>query len=370
LNISLAQNSTPRFAIQNHPIRFPVKTLKNGSSRAGTARHLAKDRILPTLLSVVPIPWLHTTLGTPLVIPYYHMVSDEAVPHVKNLYRYRNIREFTRDLDFFLANYEPVTLKDLLEQLDGKRSLPKRCFHLTFDDGFREMHDVVAPILRSKGVPATFFLSSGFIDNADMAHHCKFSLLVEHLTQTSSVAMKADVRNILSENGVHGDSFESQMVSVRYTQRHLATEIARVGEYDFARYLGARQPYLTSDQVRSLLKQGFTVGAHSVDHPLYADVPLKEQIRQTVESIRFLVEHFELDYRAFAFPHTDAGVREEFFKEMRGKPQLQVSFGTAGLRPHFIPWNLERFSMENASLPAAQIASMNYLRALRWRILA
>src|SRR4030095_5336605 len=105
LNISLAQNSTPRFAIQNHPIRFPVKTLKNGSSRAGMARHLAKDRILPTLLSVVPIPWLHTTLGTPLVIPYYHMVSDEAVPHVKKLYRYRNIREFTRDLDFFLANY-------------------------------------------------------------------------------------------------------------------------------------------------------------------------------------------------------------------------------------------------------------------------
>jgi len=99
-------------------------------------------------------------------------------------------------------------------------------------------------------------------------------------------------------------------------------------------------------------------------------LPLKEQIRQTVESIRFLVEHFELDYHAFAFPHTDAGVREEFFKEMRDKRQIEVSFGTAGMRLHFFPWNLERFSMENVSLPAAQIASMNYLRGLRWRILA
>ena len=147
-----------------------------------------------------------------------------------------------------------------------------------------------------------------------------------------------------------GDSFESQMVSIRYAQRHLATEIARVCEYDFGQYLAARQPYLNSDQIRSLLKQGFSIGAHSVDHPLYADLPLKEQTRQTVESIRFLVEHFELDHRAFAFPHSDAGVREEFFKEMRDKRQLEVSFGTAGMRRHFFRWNLERFSMENSSL--------------------
>jgi hypothetical protein len=42
------------------------------------------------------------------------------------------------------------------------------------------------------------------------------------------------------------------------------------------------------------------------------------------------VEHFDLDHRALAFPHSDAGVRAEFFKEMRDTWQLQVSFGTAG----------------------------------------
>jgi peptidoglycan/xylan/chitin deacetylase (PgdA/CDA1 family) len=298
------------------------------------------------------------------------MVSDEQVPHVKHLYRYRDIRQFTKDLDFFLANYEPVTMHDLLQHLDGNRSLPKRCFLLTFDDGFREMHDVVAPILKAKGVPATFFLTTGFIDNVDMAHHCKFSLLVEHLAEVSSANLKANVQQILAENRVVGESIESQMVSIRYAQRHLATEMARVCKYDFGQYLAARQPYLNSDQISSLLKQGFSIGAHSVDHPLYADLPLKEQIRQTVESIRFLVEHFELHYRAFAFPHSDAGVRKEFFKEMRDKGQLEVSFGTAGMHRHFFPRNLERFSMENSSLAAAQIVRMNCLRGLRSRMFA
>jgi hypothetical protein len=107
---------------------------------------------------------------------------------------------------------------------------------------------------------------------------------------------------------------------------------------------------------------------NSIPHPLYAELPVEEQTRQTVESIRFLVERFDLDHRAFAFPHSDAGVREEFFKEMRHKRQLEVSFGTAGMRRHFFRWNLERFSMENSSLAAAQIVRMNYLRGLRRRM--
>jgi peptidoglycan/xylan/chitin deacetylase (PgdA/CDA1 family) len=370
LNIPAAQSLPTRFATKNPLTRFQVKSSKNGYSQPGTAFHPAKDRILPTLLSSVPIPLSPAILGTPLVIPYYHIVSDEQVPHVKHLYRYRNVRQFTNDLDFFLAHYESVTLDDLLQHLDEKRSLPKRCFHLTFDDGFREMHDIVAPILRAKGVPATFFLTTGFIDNVDMAHHCKFSLLVEHLAQISNSNVEVHVQQILAEGRTVRASIQSQMVSTRYAQRHLATEIARVCEYDFGQYLAARQPYLNSDQIRSLLKQGFSIGAHSVDHPLYADLSLKEQTRQTVESIRFLVKHFELDQRVFAFPHSDAGVREEFFKEMRDKRHLEVSFGTAGMRRHFFRWNLERFSMENSSLPAAQVVRMNYLRGLRWRMFA
>ena len=370
LDISAAQSLSTRFATKNPFTRFQLKSSKNGYRQAGAAFHPAKDRILPTLLSSVPIPFSPPILGTPLVIPYYHMVSDEEVPHVKHLYRYRNVRQFTNDVDFFLSHYKPVTLDDLLQHLDGNSSLPKRSFLLTFDDGFREMHDVVAPILKAKGVPATFFLTTGFIDNVDMAHHCKFSLLVEHLAKTSNSDIEMQVQQILAEGRTVRASIQSQMVSTRYAQRHLATEIARVCEYDFGQYLAARQPYLNSDQIRSLLKQGFSIGAHSVDHPLYADLSLKEQTRQTVESIRFLVKHFEFDHRVFAFPHSDAGVGEEFFKQMRDKRLVEISFGTAGMRRHFFHWNLERFSMENSSLPAAQIVRMNYLRGLRWRMFA
>jgi peptidoglycan/xylan/chitin deacetylase (PgdA/CDA1 family) len=329
-----------------------------------------KRWFMPHASAALPPRQWHGLVADSLLVPYYHIVADHDVPHVKHLYRFRTVAEFKQDLEFFLAHYVPVGLSAVIEHLEGKRVLPKRCYLLTFDDGFREMHDVVAPILKAKGVPATFFLTTGFIDNVDMAHHCKFSLLVEHLSNAPRASVVEEVENILARNGVEGNSFESKMVTVRYCQSHLVTKIAALCEYDFAQYLSSYKPYLTSDQIRSLLKQGFTIGAHSIDHPLYADLALEEQVRQTVCSIRFLVQHFELNYRAFAFPHSDAGVREEFFKEMRDTWQLQVSFGTAGMRRHFFPRNLERFSMENSSLPATQIIRMNYLRGLLSRMFA
>ena len=62
----------------------------------------------------VPIPvgldllrrWSHVN---PLIVNY-HMVSDEHLPYVSNLYRYRDIKTFTRDIEYYSTRYR---IKDL-----------------------------------------------------------------------------------------------------------------------------------------------------------------------------------------------------------------------------------------------------------------
>jgi len=129
---------------------------------------------------------VHPLSGVSLVVPYYHMVSDFHVPHVTPLYRFRSIAEFKSDLEFFLSRFEPVTLADIVDTLNGTRALTRPSFHLTFDDGFREMHDVVAPILQRAGVPATFFLNTAFLDGGGLAHHNELSLLLDRLESRDS----------------------------------------------------------------------------------------------------------------------------------------------------------------------------------------
>ena len=119
--------------------------------------------------------------GGPLVL-FYHAVSDHPLPHINNLYRTKNVEEFEGDLDYLLrSKYFPLCLDDLKSFILQRDSVPPKSFYLSFDDGLREMSDVVAPILKRKGLHATFFVSSGFLDNLDLSYRFKVSLLIDRV---------------------------------------------------------------------------------------------------------------------------------------------------------------------------------------------
>lgn len=326
----------------------------------GPAQHL----LWPAVRAVVPFRVWQSLSRTSLVVPYYHMISDDRVPHVRHLYRFRSVREFEADLDFLLRQFVPVELPDIVAHLDERGHLPQRCFHLTFDDGFREMHEVVAPVLLKKGVPATFFLNTAFLDRGGMAHHNKASLLLDCLPRQISTQTLQQIEAILPQIPGGMGTLESRLLSIRYADRYVVDRIAAIIEVDMDQYITAARPYLSSEEVLTLLKQGFTIGAHSVDHPLYADLSLEEQITQTRDSISSIVSRFEVRTRAFAFPHTDVGVRPEFFDAMFSKGALDVCFGTRGFLRHYYPRNLERFSMEKTSGTAEAIIIREYGRAV------
>lgn len=115
------------------------------------------------IFSKIPFSVLGEIAGIGLIIPCYHMISDDERMHTKHLYLHKNIKEFKGDLDFLLENIFPINLLDLIGFLEHRFSLPDKDFLLTFDDGFREMHDIVAPILLEKGISASFFINSGIL---------------------------------------------------------------------------------------------------------------------------------------------------------------------------------------------------------------
>jgi len=86
-----------------------------------------------------PTSLLRALAGVEFILPYYHVVSDHEIPHVKHLYRHKSVSDFKADLDFILAHYSPIDLSELLNHVQSGRPLPEKSFLLTFDDGFREM---------------------------------------------------------------------------------------------------------------------------------------------------------------------------------------------------------------------------------------
>lgn len=298
---------------------------------------------------LLPLAVLKQRRPGSLLLPYHHLVSDAPVPHIKHLYPWKGTKDFEKDLDYLLRRFRPVTLQDVIQSLRTGQSLPSGSFLLTFDDGLREIKDIVAPMLLRKGAPAAFFLNSAFLDNKNLFYKFKLSLIIEHLQTTHH--SKATLDQLYAYLQTDETSIVDAIKKITYATRGQADEVAGILGISFAQYLSEVKPFLTLDEVAVLLQQGFAIGGHSIDHPYYNQLTLEEQLFQTRQSVDFLVQQFKLPYRAFAFPHTDAGVSKIFFNTLLEGPEpMDVIFGTGNQRKDFNPKILHRFNCERPSV--------------------
>jgi peptidoglycan/xylan/chitin deacetylase (PgdA/CDA1 family) len=320
-------------------------------------------RILPSLAQFFPLKAMIMITGKRIIFPFYHLVSDEAPPHIKHLYKVRTTKEFIRDLDYFLKYYKPVGITDLLDSINNGYPLSGNSFLISFDDGLREFHDVAAPILRQKGIPAICFINSGFIDNAGLFYRYKASLLIEHLQHSNDPGKNKIAEKWFLENHLPFTTDFLGLLKVSYVNRHLLDDLALALDIHFDEFLQKHRPYLDSGQVGSLIQQGFTFGAHSIDHPEYRFLEEKEQIRQTAESINLVTGKFGIKEKLFSFPFTDNGVKKTFFDAVfdPSMPLADLTFGGAGLKLDSIPKNIQRIPFEGTSLSAKQILGTEYL---------
>jgi peptidoglycan/xylan/chitin deacetylase (PgdA/CDA1 family) len=273
---------------------------------------------------ILPLKLLQPGAGGPLFLPFYHLVSDDPAPHVRHLYPVVSSRRFRADLEWILRHYEPVELAALGQVRYGGKPV----FHLSFDDGLRQCAEVVAPILIEMGIPATFFINPSFVDNQGLMYRYKASLLAEFWPDR-----------------------KREVLSIGYSDRAMLDEIAQRVGLDFGIFLSTYRPYMGIVHLNSLAQQGFTLGGHSLDHPMYKSLEIAEQVRQTVESVEWVGSRWKMP-AAFAFPFTDDGVSSRFFRSLPGD---WMTFGTAGIKLDEEPGHFQRVPMERYSHPAQRM---------------
>jgi peptidoglycan/xylan/chitin deacetylase (PgdA/CDA1 family) len=321
-------------------------------------------RLLPSLAQILPLNGLIRVTGKRIIFPFYHLVSDEELPHIKHLYPVRRTKEFRKDLDLLLKHYQPLGIQDIIDSVNHDKPVRVNSFLLSFDDGLREFHDVAAPLLREKGIPAICFLNSGFIGNKDLFYRYKASLLIERLLNSeTSAGTHKDLAAWFTENHLPLTGDYKGLLKVSYANRHCLDQLALKVELHFDEFLLQRRPYLDATQVHSLLHQGFTFGAHSIDHPEYRFLDEEEQIRQTFESIHAVTGEFGIKEKVFSFPFTDHGVRRSFFDRVYNpsQPLADLTFGGAGLKNDSVQKNIQRIPFEGTTLDAEQILATEYL---------
>jgi peptidoglycan/xylan/chitin deacetylase (PgdA/CDA1 family) len=292
---------------------------------------------------------LKSLLNRNVYVINYHSISGEDVDPVINNNIYRTRTEFEADIKFYLKHFNIVSAVDLIEIINNNEALPKDSLVLTFDDGLRINRLIHAPILKKYHVKATFFLNSAFIDNADMHFKRKNNLLLQRLKKKEYQHLRKHVRDYLNDHNIFEKNTIQSLNSINYRNRYHLDKIAEVLQLDFRAYLKKSKPYLSSGQVIEMLEEGFTIGAHSIDHPRYSELSREEQLHQTIGSMDFVARKFNLPYRLFAFPYNDLALDQAFYEEIR--PFVDLAFGMRGFVDDSIDFSLQRAEVESTQLP-------------------
>jgi peptidoglycan/xylan/chitin deacetylase (PgdA/CDA1 family) len=317
------------------------------------------------LAQITPFFFVKTSIKNLLFLPFYHIVSDIDVAHIKHLYSFKRIVNFKNDLDFILKHYRPVSIQNIYDYVFNEIPLKANSFLLTFDDGYSQVFDVVAPLLKSKGIPAIFFLSTDFIDNKTLFYRCKASVLIDKMhgcDDTYSTRLK-NVIQLLKEHNAFYENVEKSIRRIPYTKKKLLDDVAQEIGVSFETYLKTNEPYVTTAKIHKLLQDGFTIGAHSKDHPPFEMIALIDQIHQTKQSIEILQHKFKLQKKLFAFLFNDHGVSPQYFNKT-GK-YVDLYFGTGGFHPRS-PYNLlQRVPMEIPNFNTQNIVKYFYFQNRR-----
>jgi peptidoglycan/xylan/chitin deacetylase (PgdA/CDA1 family) len=206
------------------------------------------------------------------------------------------------------AGYRPLAMDDVLEALSG-RKVSTPAFSVTFDDGYESVVTQALPILESLSIPATVFLTTGFLDG------------------TVSPPWRSSNSALLSEYRSQEEHFQPM-------------------SWQQAREL-ARHPLIR-------------IGSHTVSHPLLGTGPEDSARDEMLRSRLILADRLGVTPDLFAYPFgvrrygAYSDVTEKLLSETGYRCSLTSEISRA--RVGNGPWRIPRMSLTEADTGADAVA--------------
>jgi peptidoglycan/xylan/chitin deacetylase (PgdA/CDA1 family) len=246
-----------------------------------------------------------------------------------------------------LADYFRVLpLGDAIEELVNGRLAPRSAC-VTFDDGYADNYTVALPILKKLGLPATFFVATGFLDGGRMWNDS----VIEAVRHAPSLDLAHCGLGTHSLNGAvsRRRAIDDLLGLLKYRpapERDALTAevVAAAGPIE------RKDLMMTSEQVAGLFRAGMEIGAHTVSHSLLRGLDDERARAEVTQSRARLRDITGCDIRVFAYPNGKPGKDYSprdvgLLAELGFAGAVSTAWGAAVPRtdrlqvPRFTPWD-------------------------------
>ncbi|MFY9459065.1 MAG: polysaccharide deacetylase family protein [Aquabacterium commune] len=237
-----------------------------------------------------------------LPVLMYHRVLPERDPLQAETHTAR-----TMDTQFrTLARCFKALPLDEAASLLAEGRLPPRAISITFDDGYRDNHDIALPLLQRHGLTATFYVSSGFLNGGTMFHDVMVETVRHAPTGQLDLGLKDASPVILGDVASRVAALDALVRQVKYldpVQRERLSErlLATLG------HNAPHQLMMDDEQVRALTRAGMSVGGHTTQHLILArldEAAAWEEIRSNADVLSNLTGQ---RITSFAYPNGKPG---------------------------------------------------------------
>lgn len=179
--------------------------------------------------------------------------------------------QFDSQMRYLREHLRPISLNDLIAHVEQGDPLPPNAVAVTFDDGFSDTYRYAFPILKRYGIPATIFVSTGYVESGE-PFWFEFASYLVYRTPPRSLRVHD---NLLLPTG---DTWTERTASLRRLHSELkdlpnSERLSIIDDwrrrYADALEHGARlhsQP-ISWAQIIKMADSGITFGSHTVSHP-------------------------------------------------------------------------------------------------------
>lgn len=233
----------------------------------------------------------------------YHRVLEHPDPlqgeiHLAGVMdtQFRTLRQF----------FNVLPLDEAAEMLAAGK-LPPRAVSITFDDGYRDNHDLALPLLKRHGLTATFYVASSYLNGGLIFH----DVLVETIRHASSGILDLGIEGLerltISDMNSRVAAVQHLMGAMKYLppmQRQQLSErlLDTLGKN------APRSLMMSDEQVRAMSRSGMSIGGHTAHHVILSKLSPEAAREEILTNQQALTSLVDKQLRSFAYPNGKPGI--------------------------------------------------------------
>jgi len=215
-----------------------------------------------------------------------------------------NPEVFEEQIQYFCRNYEILSLEELTGYIKQGKRLPEKAAAFTFDDGYLDNYQYAYPVLNKYHVPAVIFLTTGHISSDKLFWFDKVSYIIHHtnkshlnLDELGEYSLQAGTENNISAKITEG------LKQINEDRKNfLIDKLKVIADVDIPSGLG-KELILSWNNVREMNSKDIIFGAHTVNHPILANMPLPLARWEIIQSKKDIEKEIGKEVNIFSYPN-------------------------------------------------------------------